>query len=78
MEAWAQLLNLRFESVMEGSSSAQNKVFKDTPSLSLFHLHTRAIKLLYKRNITLVAVKYVCTSACGMKKLCNIAHWPLY
>ncbi len=35
---------------MEGSSSAQKKVFKDTPSLSLFHLHTRAIKLLYKRN----------------------------
>ncbi len=69
-----KLSNLRFESMVEGSSSAQKRVFKDTPSLSLFYLHTRAVKLLYKRNITLVAVQYGCISACGMSKLCNIAH----
>ncbi len=46
----AQTVNLRFESMAKGS-----RVFKDTP-LFLMYLHTRAVKLLYKWNITQVAV----------------------
>ncbi len=38
----------------EGSSSAQKRAFKDTSLLFLIYLHTRAVELLYKRNITLV------------------------
>ncbi len=64
MEAWAQLLtvNFRFESVAEESSSAQKKAFKDTPLLFLNYLHTRAVELLYKCNITLVDLRYGCIS----------------
>ncbi len=50
-------INLRFESVVEGNSSAQKRVFKYTLVLFLMHLHTCAVELLYKCNIALIAVR---------------------
>ncbi len=53
-------VKLRFESVREGSISAQKRAFKDTLLLFRMYLHTRIVELLYKRNITLVAMNYYC------------------
>ncbi len=47
----------------ERSSSAQKMAFKDTLLLSFMSLHTRAVELLYKCNITRVDVRYGCISA---------------
>ncbi len=38
-------------------------VLQDTPLLFLMYLHTRAIGLLYKCNITLTAMRYGCILA---------------
>ncbi len=40
----------------------KKRAFKDTPLLIVMYLHTRAIKLLYKHNITLVDMSYGCIS----------------
>ncbi len=44
-EGLGSAVKLRFESIVELSSSAQMRVFKDTPFLFLMYLHTRAVKL---------------------------------
>ncbi len=49
--------------MVEGRSSAQKKVFKYTSLLFRMYLHTHAVELLYKCNITLIAVRYGCILA---------------
>ncbi len=50
-------VNLDLNLWRKKSSSPQKRAFKDTPLLFLNDLHTSAVELLYKCNITLVDLR---------------------